>query len=209
MQVAIQAATAVVKVIRETHLTTDPHIRRNSPEEPHRPKQVRPILSQLAFNWKIPDRYVELLNFKIWMENILQMKMYDLDDERKVPIMKKWLDWEGLQLIQTLTSTEKDTCRNAIWLFNVLKEKFRLHHNKMILSLQHCKLHRKDNESSQEWMGRLHIKAAGCNYKEHSRRLKEPFINSIYEYIWWRNCGRDDKRTNDPKEYTRKTVSRY
>ena len=33
----------------------------------------------------------------------------------------------------------------------------------------------KENESAQEWMGRLYIKAAKCNYKEHDRQ----FINVI------------------------------
>ena len=49
----------------------------------------------------------------------------------------------------------------------------------MILSLQYCKLHRKEDESAQEWMGRLCIKEGECNYKEHDRRLKEQFINGI------------------------------
>ena len=49
----------------------------------------------------------------------------------------------------------------------------------MILSLQYCKLQRKENESAQEWMGRLCIKAEECNYKEHDRQLKEQFISSI------------------------------
>ena len=49
----------------------------------------------------------------------------------------------------------------------------------MILSLQYCKLHRKGNEYAQEWMDRLIIKVAECNYKEHDTELKEQFINSI------------------------------
>ena len=42
----------------------------------------------------------------------------------------------------------------------------------MILSLQCCKLHKKDNKSTQEWMPEY-------NYKENDRRLKEQFINDI------------------------------
>ena len=59
-----------------------------------------------------------------------------------------------------------------------LKGKFRLQHNKIILSLQYCKLHRRENESMQEWMGKLCINTAECNYKEHDKWLKEQFINS-------------------------------
>ena len=31
----------------------------------------------------------------------------------------------------------------------------------------------------QEWVGRLHINAAECNYKEHDRKLKEQFNYGI------------------------------
>ena len=30
-------------------------------------------------------------------------------------------------------------------------------------------------------MGRLHIKAEDCNYKEHDRELKNQFINGIHD----------------------------
>ena len=63
----------------------------------------------------------------------------------------------------------------------MLKEKFRPEDNEMIMSLQYLKFHNKDNESAQEWMGRFHIKATKCNYKEHNRRLKEQFIYGIYD----------------------------
>ena len=49
----------------------------------------------------------------------------------------------------------------------------------MISPLQYCKLHIKGNESTQEWMGRLCIKATECNYKECDRHFKEQFIKSI------------------------------
>ena len=57
----------------------------------------------------------------------------------------------------------------------------------MILSLQYCKLQRKENESTKELMGWLLIKAAECNYTDHDRWLKE-FINEInYERNYARN----------------------
>ena len=96
--------------------------------------------------------------------NVLQEKAYDLNDKEKVPIIKNWLGREGLQFIQTLTNAEKEACKSATGLFNFFKGKFKPQHNKMILSLQYCTLHRKENESVQEWMGWLHIKAAECNY---------------------------------------------
>ena len=72
------------------NLTSEPHPRRNSPEEFHRPRQGRPSLSQLAFDWKAPDRYLEWLNFKMEEAYILQMKTYNLNDEEKVPIIKTY-----------------------------------------------------------------------------------------------------------------------
>ena len=60
-----------------------------------------------------------------------------------------------------------------------MKEKFRPQHNETTLSLQYCKLQRKDNESPQEWVGWLCIRAAEWNYKEHDRWVKEQIINDI------------------------------
>ena len=40
MQMAIQAATAAVRVMRKTDQTCGPHTIRNSQEGPHRPRQA-------------------------------------------------------------------------------------------------------------------------------------------------------------------------
>ena len=73
MQVVIQAAMAVVRVMREADLTTEPHTI-SSLEEPHRLWQAVQMLGQPAFDRKAPDRYVELLNFKMKVANELQAK---------------------------------------------------------------------------------------------------------------------------------------
>ena len=146
------------------------------------------MLSKLTFNWKAPDWYVELLNLEIKVANLLQMQAYDLNNEKKVSIIKNWLGREELQFIQTPTNAEKDTCKSATGLFNVLKEKFRLQHNKMVLLLQHWT---QENESTQEWMGRLCIKPTECNYKGHNKRLKEQLIhyidNKSPKNVWLKN----------------------
>ena len=59
------------------------------------------------------------------MMYILKAKAYDLKDEQKITIIKNCLGREGLQLIQTLTKTEKEACKSATELFDVLKEKIR------------------------------------------------------------------------------------
>ena len=74
MQLAIWAAVVVLRAIREADLLTQPHTRRSSPEEPQRPRQAEPILIQPAFDGKVSDMYVELLNFKMKVANVLQTK---------------------------------------------------------------------------------------------------------------------------------------
>ena len=72
--------------------------------------------------------------------------------------------------------------QNATGLFNVLKEKLRLQHNETTPSLQYYILHRKDNESKQEWRRRLCIRATEYNYKEH--KAQKQFIDGKhYEEI--------------------------
>ena len=45
--------------------------------------------------------------------------------------------------------------------------------------LQFRKLYRFEGESAEEWMGRLQIAAAECNYKEIDRQLKEQLIHRL------------------------------
>ena len=114
------------------------------------------MLSQPAFKWKAPYRYVELLNFEIEVANVLQAEPYDLSEERKVCIIKNWLGKEGLQFIKTLNNTEKEEWKSATELLNVLKEKFRPQHNEIILTLQYCKLQRKEkNPHKIGWAGSI------------------------------------------------------
>ena len=58
-------------------------------------------------------------------------------------------------------------------LFGMLGKKLKPQYNETISSLWYCKLNRKSEESAQEWMGRLRIKAKESKYKEYDRRLKQ------------------------------------
>ena len=82
--------------------------------------------------------------------NVLQAKAYALSEEENVPIIKNWLCKGELHFIWTLTNAKEDTCKSSTSLFDVLREKFRLQHNELILSLHYSKLQRKENESSQQ-----------------------------------------------------------
>ena len=94
----MQAAITAVRAMGEADLPAEAHTRRSIPEEYHRPRQGGPMMSQPTFNWKAPDRYVELLNFEMKVADVLQAEAYDLSEEGKVPIIKNWLGIEGLQL---------------------------------------------------------------------------------------------------------------
>ena len=64
-------------------------------------------------------------------------------------------------------------------IFKTLTNKFRLQFSETIKSLQFCKLSRQDDESTEEWIGRLQLSAVECNYQELNRQLKEQFIHGL------------------------------
>ena len=70
-QVEIQAATMAVRAIGEVDLPAKPHTIRCIQEEHCRPRQARPMMSQSVFNWKVPDRNVELLNSEMEVAKVL------------------------------------------------------------------------------------------------------------------------------------------
>ena len=74
---------------------------------------------------------------------------------------------------------EKEKCNTIEGLCEILTNKFRPQFNKMINSLQFCKLSRQSGENAVEWMGRLKLGAIDCNYKEIDRQLKEQFIHGL------------------------------
>ena len=69
------------------------------------------------------------------------------------------MNWQGharLNFIHTLTDNEQEMFRIS----KVRKsEKFKPQYNEMILSLQYFKLISEENESAEEWMGHLWVKA--------------------------------------------------
>ena len=163
-----------VRVIREADLPAKPYTRGSIPEEHQRPRQVRSMMSQPVFNQKVPDRYVELLNVEMEVVNVLQLEAYDHSEEGKGAHHKRtgWAEmgWNSGRL----TDVEKEAYKSATGLFNVLKK-----YLACSIMKQYCKLPRKENESTQEWMGRLCIKAAECKYNKHDRWLTGQFINGI------------------------------
>ena len=44
-----------------------------------------------ALIWGTQDGYVELVNFKMKVSSILETKVYELSEEKNVPVIKNWL----------------------------------------------------------------------------------------------------------------------
>ena len=102
-------------------------------------------------------------------------------EEEKVLVINTWLGQEGLQLKQTSTQKEKEKCRTAKGLFTVLCRMFKPWHNRIIISLQYCMLHKRNNEFVQKRIGRLSTKTVECQYKEYNMLLTEQFICGLNE----------------------------
>ena len=105
--------------------------------------------------------------------------MYNAQEQDKITMVKNWLGRKGLHYLESLTEAEKHACDTLQGLFHTLATKFKPQFNETIKSLQFRKLYRFEGESAEEWMGRLRIAAAECNYKEIDRQLKEQFIHGL------------------------------
>ena len=69
------------------------------------PKLGRPIMRQLTFNWSFTDKYAELRNFKLEVENMFQN--YSISKAERVPIMINWLGRQDLQILEFLIQQSK------------------------------------------------------------------------------------------------------
>ena len=94
-------------------------------------------------------------------------------------MVKNWLGRKGLHYLESLMEGEKQACDTIQELIDTLAEKFRPQYNETIKSLQFRKLCRSEGENAKEWMGRLCMAAAECNYKEIDCQLKEQFIHGL------------------------------
>ena len=78
------------------------------------------------------DKYIELLKFEMEETDILYSTAYELNDEDKVPIIRKLFRREGLKFIPTTMNSKKEACKTA-GLFKMLNEKFKAQHKETIL----------------------------------------------------------------------------
>ena len=130
-----------------------------------------PTMKQLTFDWNAEDKYSKLNTFRLEVNNALSANNTPQID--KLALVKNWLGRKDLQYLETLMTTEKETCNTLEGLFETLTIKFKPQYNETIKSLQFRKLCRYDDENVEEWMGRLCVAAMECNYQEVNRQLKE------------------------------------
>ena len=128
------------------------------------PKLGGPVLKQLNFNWEAADKYMEWKVFILEVRNMLST--YNAQEQDKIAMVKNWLRRKGLLYNKSLTEGEKEACNALQGLFNTLAAKFRLQFNETIKLLQFRKLYRFKGKSAEEWMGRLCVAVAECNYRE-------------------------------------------
>ena len=71
-----------------------------------------------------------------------------------------------MHYIESLTEGERQAYDTLQGLFDMLATKFRPQFNKAIKLLQFRKLCRFEGDSAEEWMERLCVAVAECNYRE-------------------------------------------
>ena len=91
-------------------------------------------------------------------------------------------------------------------LFNTLATKFRPQYNETIKSLQFRKLYRFEGKGIDEWMGRLCVVVAECNYREIDRQLKEQFIHRLNDKVMLDKVIRELTTKNNDEQITSKGV---
>ena len=162
------------------------------------------MLKQPQFNWKAADKYSKWKAFILEVRNVLST--YNVQEQDKIVLVKNWLGRKGLHYIESLTEEEKQACSTLQGLFDTLAKKFRPEFNETIKSLQFRKLYRFEGESAEEWMGRLHVAVAECNYKEIHQQLKEQFIHGLNDRTMLEEVIRKHKARNNDEQTTNKGV---
>ena len=164
------------------------------------PKLGSPTLKQPTFDWEAQDKYMEWKAFILEVRNVLST--CNAQEPDKIAMVKNWLERKGLHYIQTLMASEKEPCNTLEGLFDMLATKFKPQYNETVKSLQFRKLYRLQNESADEWMGRLCVAAAECNYRELARQLKEQFIHGLNDRCMLDEIIRELTAENNDEQVT-------
>ena len=167
---------AIVKAVAEaTRAAIQTMVESHQRQEDKGPKLGSPALKQPQFNWEVADKYREWKAFVLEIRNVICN--YNAHEQETIAMVKNWLGRKGLHYIESLTEVEKWVCGNLQGLIDTIAKKFRPQYNETIKTLQFRQLCRHEGENAEEWMGRLQVAVAECNYKEIDCQLKEQFIH--------------------------------
>ena len=168
----------IAKAVAEaTRATIQTMVELHQGQEDQRLKVGSLALKQLQFNWDVADKYTEWKAFILEVRTMIST--YNAHKQEKIAVVKNWLGRKGLHHIKSLTEVEKQAFGILQGLIDTLAQKFRPQYNETIKSLQFRQLCRHKGENTKEWMGRLWVAVAECNYKEIDCQLKEQFIHGL------------------------------
>ena len=161
-------------VAKATRATTQTMV---ESQQDQRSKVGSLALKQPQFNWNMADKYTEWKAFILEVRNVIST--YNTHGQEKIVMVKNSFGRKALLYIESLTEAEKQACDTLQGLIDTPAKKCRPQYNETIKSLQFRQLCRHDGENAKEWMGRLRVAAAECNYKELDCQLKEQFIHGL------------------------------
>ena len=95
------------------------------------------MLKWSTFDCSSKDKYQELKNFRLEVNNIFQL--YNINYAERVQGIKNWLCSQDLQFLEALSQAVQEECKVVEGLFETLHSRFRPKHKEAILSLQYCK----------------------------------------------------------------------
>ena len=168
----------IVKAVAEaTRATIQTMVELHQGQEDQRPKVGSLALKQPQFNWDMADKYTEWKAFILEVRNVIST--YNICQQEKIVMVKNRLGRKGLHYLESLTEVEKQACGTLQGLIDTLAKKFRPQYNETIKSLQFRQLCRHYWENTEEWMERLRVVVAECNYKELDHQLKEQFTHGM------------------------------
>ena len=168
------------------------------------PKLGGPVLIQPQFNWEAVDKYTEWKAFILEVQDVLST--HNAQEQDKIAIAKNWLGRKGLRYKESLAEVEKEACNTIQGLFDTLAEKFRPQFNETIKSLQFRKLYRFEGKSAEEWIGRLCMAVAECNYRDLDHQLKEQFIHGLNDKAMLEEVIRELTAKNNNEQTTSQGV---
>ena len=114
---AVKVASAVMMALSDTDAGPQPTTVA-SHRELQRQRDGKLILEKSSVDWDVQDKYVEPMNFKVEVTNILETRVYEQTDKENIQVIKNCLGQDGAQLIKTFTHKEKDKCRTAKGFFH-------------------------------------------------------------------------------------------